>query len=108
MKLYDWDQVATKSVATIVEVYYQQMRQEPLLKSIFRACHGASLLFCAPFPLRQISIEENNSDGENAHQSHSSCVFIDTGNYVSSGFLDFLEASNVGSKKPKIVFRRQK
>jgi hypothetical protein len=108
LKLHDWDQIATKSVATIVEVYYQQMRQEPLLKSIFRACHGASLLFCAPFPLRQISIEENKSDGETALQSHSSCVFIDTGNYVSSGFLDFLEASNVESKKPKIVFRRQK
>jgi len=108
LKLHDWDQIATKSVATIVEVYYQQMRQERLLKSIFRACHGALLLLCAPFPLRQISIEENKSDGEAVLQSHSSCVFIDTGNYVSSGFLDFLEASNVESKKPKIMFRRQK
>lgn len=108
MKLHDWDQIATKSVATIVEVYYQHMRQEPLLKSILRVFHGASSLLCAPFPLRQISIEEDKSDGETALQSHSSCVFIDTGNYVSSGFLDFLAASDVESKKSKIVFRRQK
>lgn len=108
MKFHDWDQIATEAVATIVEVYYRQIRQESFLKSIFRACHGALLLLCAPFPLRQINIEENKSHIETALQSHSSCVFIDTGNYVSSGFLNFLDTSNVESKKPKIVFRRQK
>lgn len=108
MKLHDWDQIANEAVATIVEVYYRQMRQESFLKSIFRACHGALLLLCAPFPLRQINIEENKSHIEIALQSHFSCVFIDTGNYVSSGFLDFLKASNLESKKPKILFRRQK
>lgn len=108
MKLYDWDQIATEAVATIVEVYYRQIHQESFLKSIFRACHGAYLLLCAPFPLKQIIIEENKSDVETSHESHSSCIFIDTGNYVSSGFLDFLNASNVELKKPKILFRRQK
>ena len=60
MKFHDWDQIATEAVATIVEVYYRQMGQESFLKSIFRACHGALLLLCAPFPLRQINIEENS------------------------------------------------
>lgn len=108
MKLHDSDQIATEAVATIVEVYYRQMLQESFLKSIFRACHGVFLLLCAPFPLRQIIIEENKSEVETLHTSNSSCVFIDTGNYVSSGFLNFLDVSNVESKKPKIMFRRQK